>query len=337
MPKVIIIPYNQVEKVCQDAMTFANSCQSDFTFYILPPTKKVSSILSGHTAEVFDVLKYLEEQKIDNGYEKEDLILTFYNGTLKATSHGLTNLFCAGSRYDEDYPCTGVISLQYLGWDILEEKYNYEVQKHSILHLIVCGMFGAYTHLEPHRDIGCLLDLNLRLPSFNLKLRRGYYLCSSHEFDCYEKIKKEKYGKAILKLCETFKNGNNYQTIIEQLIMIDNSTGDKIQVGDISNNSGQIVIGKNIQISNSVVERKEIASKIEELIKSLRQEPNIEDEKRQTLITNFDKVKEEVLEDEPDKSRIHKWLSTAKSILETFVLSHHVTEAVHWVFKALTF
>ena len=91
-------------------MTFANSCQSDFTFYILPPTKKVTSLSNGQTAEVFDVLKYLEEQKLDYGYEKDDLILTFYDGILQASTHGLSNLFCAGSRYDEDYPCTAAIS-----------------------------------------------------------------------------------------------------------------------------------------------------------------------------------------------------------------------------------
>lgn len=245
MPKVIIIPYNQIEKVCQDAMTFANSCQSDFTFYILPPTKKRSSILDEHTAEVFDILKYLEEQKLVNGYEKDDLILTFYNGVLQATSHGLTNLFCAGSSYDDEYPCTGVISLKYLGWEVLEEKYNYEIQKISILHLIICGIIGAYTHLQAHSDIGCLLDMNMKLTSFNLKLRRGYYLCSANEFGCYDKIQKEKYGKAILQLCDRFKT-NNYQTIIKEIII-----GDKIEVGDITNNSGQIIIGKGIKISET--------------------------------------------------------------------------------------
>jgi hypothetical protein len=244
MPKVIIIPYNQIEKVCQDTMTFANTCQSDFTFYVLPPTNKVDSILNGHTAEVFDILKYLEEQKLNYGYETDDLILTFYNGVLQASNHGLSNLFCAGSRYDEEYPCTAVISLKYLGWEVLEEKYNYEIQKHSILHLIICGIIGAYTHLQAHSDIGCLLDMNLRLSSFNLKLRRGYYLCSANEFGCYDKIQREKYGKAILQLCDRFKVGN-YQTIIKELIV-----GDKIEVGDISNNSGQIIIGKNIGISD---------------------------------------------------------------------------------------
>lgn len=244
MPKVIIIPHNQIEKVCHDAMAFANSCQSDFTFYVLPPTNKPNAILNGPKAEVLDVLKYLDEQRLTNGYEKDDLMIAFYNGILQASSHGLSNLFCAGSRHDEEYPCTAVISLKYLDWEVLEEKYNYEVQKHSILHLIICGITGAYTHLNAHSDIGCLLDMNLSLSSFNLKLRRGYYFCSNNQFGCYDQLQKEKYGKAIIRLCDRFKEGN-YQNVINELIL-----GDKIQVGNISNNSGQILIGKGLNVTD---------------------------------------------------------------------------------------
>jgi hypothetical protein len=332
MPKVIIIPFNQVDKVCRDAMLFANSCQSDFAFEIFPQGKIDRAILNRSSAEVVDMLEYLDKLKTDFGYEKDDLLLAFYNGVLKASSHRLANLYCAGARYDEDYPCTAVISLKYLGWDILEEKYNYDVQKHSILHLIIAGMIGAYTHLEAHDDIGCLLDFNLSLTSFNLKLKRGYYLCSSGEFGCYDQIEKEKYGSAILRLCDAFKT-SNYQTIIQEIIM-----GDKIHVGDIKNNSGQIIVGKNIKISNSLNERKEIAGKIDDLIKLLRQETTIDEEQRQSLITSFDKVREEISEEEkPDQKKIYKWLLGTKTALEYLVLSHHVMEAIHWVYDSLNF
>jgi hypothetical protein len=69
----------------------------------------------------------------------------------------------------------------------------------------------------------------------------------------------------------------------------------------------------------------------------IRQEHNISDEQKQLLITNFDKVREEVLEEKPDKPKVFKWLSTTKRILENLVLSHHVTEAVHWVYNNLNF
>jgi hypothetical protein len=113
--------------------------------------------------------------------------------------------------------------------------------------------------------------------------------------------------------------------------------GDKIEVGDISNNSGQIMVGKDIKISDSLNGKKESADKIEKLITLIRQESNISDEQRQYLITNFDKVKEEVLEEKPDKSKIFKWLTNTKGILENLVLTHHVKEAVHWVYENLNF
>jgi len=237
MPKVIIIPDRQIENICRDAINFANNCQSDFTFYLIPQINSENTPLDKPSAEVSDILNYLDNFKKQNNYGSEDLVLTFYNGVLNATSFGYSNLYCAGSNVTEQYPCTGVISLKYLGWNILEEKYNYEVQKHSILHLIVCGIIGSYTSLTAHKDVGCLLDFNQQLTSFNLKLQKGYYLCSTTQFGCYEKITKEMYGNSIIRLCENFKS-NNYKTIVNNIM------GDNIQVGDINNNSGQINVGK---------------------------------------------------------------------------------------------
>lgn len=332
MPNVVIIADRQVESVCQDAVTFANSCQSDFNFYLIPNINFEDSSFNKTSLEVEEALKHLENIKKKYGYQNDDLVLCFYNGTLIDTDHGLSNLFCSGSRYDEDYPCTGVISLKYLGWNVLEEKYNYEVQKHSILHLIICGIIGSYTHLVAHNDVGCLLDLNLRLTSFNLKLQKGYYLCSKFEYSCFDNLRQEKYGNSIIRLCEKFKTGNYQQTIVKEIIM-----GDKIQVGDINNNSGQIVIGKNITIGTSQEEKNNLTEKINELINLIRLE-NIPEEDKQTLITNFDKVKEEILEEEePDKSRIAKWLTKTKNTAEKLVLTHETSQAIVWIYNGLNF
>jgi len=113
--------------------------------------------------------------------------------------------------------------------------------------------------------------------------------------------------------------------------------GHKIQVGDITGNSGQIIIGNDIKISDSLNSKNETADKISDLIELIRQEQVLDTNQKQTLITNFDKVKEEVLEEKPDKSKIFKWLSATRGILENLVLSHHVTEAVHWVYNNLNF
>ena len=113
--------------------------------------------------------------------------------------------------------------------------------------------------------------------------------------------------------------------------------GDNINVGDITGNSGNITIGKDIQITDSFNDRKETVDKITELIELIRQEKDINDEQKESLVSNFAKVKEEILEEQPVKSRIHRWLSNTKDILENLVLAHHVTKAVSWVYNNLNF
>jgi hypothetical protein len=137
-------------------------------------------------------------------------------------------------------------------------------------------------------------------------------------------------------LSETHKQANTTH-IKNEIIIGDKVMGDKIKVGDISNNSGAIVIGKDIKIADSLSDKKESSEKIEELISLIRTEMNIDEEQKKTLITNFDKVKEEVLKEKPDKSKVYKWLSNTKAVLENLVLSHHLTEAVHWVSDNLNF
>lgn len=113
--------------------------------------------------------------------------------------------------------------------------------------------------------------------------------------------------------------------------------GHKIQVGDITNNSGQIIIGKDIKVSDSLNGKNETADKISELIELIRIQQNVDPNQKQTLITNFDKVKDELFEEQPSKSRIFKWLSNTKEVLEKLVLSHEVVQAVDWVYKNLNF
>lgn len=101
--------------------------------------------------------------------------------------------------------------------------------------------------------------------------------------------------------------------------------GNKIQVGDIANNSGQIIIGQDINISDSLNGRNETADKISELIDLIRKQQNVDADRKQSLITNFDKVKEELFEEQPSKPKIFKWLLNTQVVLEKLVLSHEVT------------
>ncbi len=159
------------------------------------------------------------------GASPNDLVIALYRGVLEAREAGLTNLFVAGARYDESSPCTAVVSLDFLSWDVLEEKFNYTLRKHALLHLFVCCILGAYTHVNAHAStLGCLFDFDNRLADFNRKLARGYYLCAPHENDCHRKVQSEKYGNSIIQLCSTLKyrtDAKSVQISIGELIMGD--------------------------------------------------------------------------------------------------------------------
>lgn len=124
----------------------------------------------------------------------------------------------------------------------------------------------------------------------------------------------------------------NLTTIKNEIIM-----GDRYQIGDITNNSGKIAIGKNIRISETIEGREETANKINELIELFKALPNISGEKRESLTETYGKLKDELSKNNPSKSKIFNWLVMIKAGLENLVLSHEVTEAVHWVYRNFNF
>jgi hypothetical protein len=98
-------------------------------------------------------------------------VIALFDGALTAREAGLSNFFMAGARYDEPTPCTAVVSLRFISWGILEQKFDYDLQRHALLHLILCGLLGAYTHIEAHHETyGCLFDFNARLIDFKSKI-----------------------------------------------------------------------------------------------------------------------------------------------------------------------
>jgi hypothetical protein len=121
-------------------------------------------------------------------------------------------------------------------------------------------------------------------------------------------------------------------TINTEIIM-----GDKYQVGDITNNSGQIAVGKNITISDSSEGRQETINKINELIGLIQGCTNVDLEKRETIAQTFGKVKEELSQTSPSKAKIFNWLVSIKAGFDTLVFSHEVTEAIRWISNNLNF
>jgi len=98
-------------------------------------------------------------------------------------------------------------------------------------------------------------------------------------------------------------------------------------------NSDQSVI----TISNSFNVKKEQIDKLNEVVSLLKRD-SIDDDKRQEAMANFDKIKEELSEEEnPDKSKIFKWLNKTKKALENLILSHDTVEAINWVYHSFNF
>jgi hypothetical protein len=214
MPRVFIIPHHQDEQLFSETAATANATQSDFRFHTLPPESRKDTPLMAPQVDFRCLLKYLEHRKEALATASDDLMVAFYRGVLGAKEAGLTNLFVAGARYDEPTPCTAVVSLRFLSWDILESKFDYSLQKHALLHLLVCCLLGAYTHVDAHiATFGCLLDFDARLSDFNRKLSRGYYLCSPQEHDCCRAVQAEKYGSGIIQLCSTLKYKTDQKSI----------------------------------------------------------------------------------------------------------------------------
>lgn len=131
---------------------------------------------------------------------------------------------------------------------------------------------------------------------------------------------------------EERQNLKYFQQITNEIIM-----GDKIQVGDITNNSGQIILGKDIKISDSLNGKNETANKITELINLIRQDESIREEEREALASDFYKVKEELYKDTPSKPKIYRLLESTKSILEKVTFSHDVVQAVYWLYDNMNF
>ncbi len=118
------------------------------------------------------------------------------------------------------------------------------------------------------------------------------------------------------------------------------SNSNNVQQGHdlLNENNTEILDNSSVVISNSFNTRKEQINRIEELMKFIKQEDKLKEDDKQTVITNLDKIKEEIYEEEsPNRSRIGKWLTNVKSILEHAVLAHHTVEAAKWIYESFSF
>ena len=94
-------------------------------------------------------------------------------------------------------------------------------------------------------------------------------------------------------------------------------------------------ISTNITIENSFNKRKEQINILEDLIEKIQNDENINSPEKQKAIVNFEKVKDELTEEEkPDKSRIVKWLDKSKEYLKLFKLGKETVESIKALYSS---
>lgn len=134
----------------------------------------------------------------------------------------------------------------------------------------------------------------------------------------------------------------NYQNVKQYLPHVYNIKnefimGHRIKIGDIGNNSGQIVVGNGNTLFDSASSRDRTADIISKFIDLITREKVANYDQEQAVITNFNKIKEEIYQAQPSKSKIFEWLTNAKSVLQTLVLSHEAQQALEWIYENLNF
>ncbi|MGD1914463.1 MAG: hypothetical protein ACFB2X_27595 [Rivularia sp. (in: cyanobacteria)] len=274
MPNVLILPHYHYENEFANFLNEVNVTQADFKFYLLPPENTIESPITKPMADYCEILDYLNNQKKRMNLNRDDLLLAFYDGVITASDRGLTNLFIAGANTEDPYPCTAVVSLRFISWGILEQKYDYSLQRHALFHLAICALIGAYTKVHAHyQTYGCLLDFNNQLVDFNRKLQMGYYLCSTSESGCYNAVKSARYGKSIIKLCTVLREGidrKKLQIIIQEFIMGNKGDTNYINHGSVAA-MGHKAKADNTNIYNLEQHKQTLSEAAAEIQKLLRQ------------------------------------------------------------------
>lgn len=324
MPKVLILPHYSYEREFANFLDKANAVQSDFKFYLLPPVNNSSSPLREPIADYLEILGFLDNQKKQIGLDVNDLLIAFYDGVITALDHGLMNLFIAGANAEDLYPCTAAVSLQFISWGILEQKYDYSLQRHALFHLVMCSLIGGYTKVVAHNQTyGCLLDFNNDLVDFNRKLQMGYYLCSDRQSGCYDAMQSERYGNSIIRLCGALKEGIDHkrlQIVIKEITMGDRF--DNIHSATIINRSlveksfNKIRSDYDEETANAL---KEVAAEIEKL-------------RNKEAAENFDTFNEELQKQEPKKAVLRALWGGVTGALPSIL---QMTDAVTKILKLI--
>lgn len=200
---ILIYPDKNLRFLIKDLIPKLNT-QFQFEFKLLDEIKLLENIIIKEEIDFNKEKENLSSYKSTNNIHENDLLILFTFNKLSDSEYNASKLFLTGRNISEEFNSNAIASLHNINWSIFASEYNYEIQKHSLLHLLICALISNYCEINPHQQTeGCLLDQNIRLVDFKEKISKGYFLCS--KYSCQERIQENKYGHSILQLCHTFK------------------------------------------------------------------------------------------------------------------------------------
>jgi len=212
--KILIYPDKNLRFLFLDLIPKLNT-QYQFNFELLDELEVLENIVTKDKIDFNEEKEIISKFKSEKELHENDLVLIFTYNKLSDSKYGVSNLFLAGRGISEENRCTAIASLHNINWQLFSNEYNYEIQKHSLLHLLICALIPTYCEINPHFEtLGCLLDIDIELSDFKEKISKGYFLCNENE--CFDKVSNSKHGSSILQLCHTFK----YNTISKDYVNI---------------------------------------------------------------------------------------------------------------------
>jgi nucleoside phosphorylase len=231
MLRVVLILDHASRGFVQPLASLLNHQQDDFKIEICTKVPAVSRLQASDAhVDIDEGMRDVAACKAALGLRDEDLLIRFCGAVLSARSHGLTNLFIAGSALSEHPPRVAIISTRFIKNQILPADPSYGRQRHALYHLLVCCLLGAFLDMAAHRDRGCLLDFNSFTPDILRKLEIGYSFCDN----CLRHVECHPLGNSISIICGILKASGDRPMAHDTLRHGDPTTSEKAALIDFA-------------------------------------------------------------------------------------------------------
>ncbi len=198
--QVVLVPDSRSRDLLLPVPDLVNGAQDAFNVSLSGAELALDAVPVIDVTEGFAVVG---RAKAELGLLTDDLLVMFTPAILEARSHGLTNLFVAGSSIAEKPPRVGILSSSFIRSHILPRDPTYTAQRDALCHLLVCAVAGAFLDMEAHSDRGCVLDFNNFTPNIRHKVDNRYRFCDQ----CFSIAHHHSLGDALLNMCRALALG----------------------------------------------------------------------------------------------------------------------------------